>query len=183
MTSWGSEHVDEEYGPGWGTPEYIVEPLEDAMGGFDLDPAAGAEPRPYAEDRILPGPDDSPTEGGGLDEKWYGDVWLNPPFGRWENPAWAEKVQQELSNVDSMTCLVPSSTAANWFQDTYESFDLLAFPGFRIEYLSGDSFAPAGFDSVIAVYGDYPEEYPDALESIGRPDRDDDKVLVSEVRR
>jgi len=181
MTSFSSEYTEDEQRGKYGTPEYIVEPLADAVGGFDLDPAAGAEPTPYADERVVPGPGDTTTSGGGLDMDWHGDVWLNPPYGRAENPAWAEKVREQLGNVDSITCLIPSSTTAAWFQDTYSVFDYVALPGFRIEFVSGASFAPAGFDNMIAAYGDLPDDYPEALAGLSRPG-EEDSTMVLDVR-
>lgn len=64
---------DSEAGVEWGTPEYVVSPLSDALDGFDLDPASGAEPVPYADERYT-------VEDDGLAQDWFGDVWLNPPY-------------------------------------------------------------------------------------------------------
>lgn len=170
MTSFSSEHVDEDYDGGWGTPPHIVRPLAEAVGRFTLDPAArpreeqamGAGAEQYADEYVTKFDDPD-----GLEISWEGeDVFLNPPYGRSENPTWAEKVREEKDRVSSLTCLIASSTSADWFQDTYHDFTLTLVDR-RLEFVSEDSFAPAGFDSIIASYGDFPHEYWDALRRIG----------------
>jgi DNA N-6-adenine-methyltransferase (Dam). len=50
----------------WATPPAFVRPLADAVGGFDLDPAAGAENSPIAEHAFTEADD-------GLAKPWFGD--------------------------------------------------------------------------------------------------------------
>ena len=55
----------------WLTPPYILE----ALGVFDLDPCASVD-RPWDTARNhLTELDD------GLNQEWFGRVWLNPPYG------------------------------------------------------------------------------------------------------
>jgi hypothetical protein len=56
----------------WITPKWVFEPL----GEFDLDPCASpSQPWPIARESFaLP-------ERDGLNEPWFGRVWLNPPYG------------------------------------------------------------------------------------------------------
>jgi phage N-6-adenine-methyltransferase len=154
---------DHDAGPEWGTPEWVVEPLEDSVGGFDLDPAAGAEPRPYADERWtgLPGVD-------GLSRHWYGRVWLNPPYGRVHNPRWAEKVTTEIGAAypDSVTALVPASTSTDWWQDHYATADAITFIDTRLSFVgSGDE--SASFASCICSFGEFPDAYWSALDELG----------------
>jgi hypothetical protein len=57
----------------WLTPPDILE----ALGDFDLDPAAAPEPRPWPTAEIHWTEADRPLDG----RPWFGRVWLNPPFG------------------------------------------------------------------------------------------------------
>lgn len=144
----------------WGTPPRIVEPLADALDGFDLDAASGAEPRPYAETRF-------DVDDDGLAQPWRDDVWLNPPYGRKHNPLWAKKVSKEAArdDVDTITCLIPASTATNWFEDHYANADYLTLIHERLSFVGGDD--DATFASAIASFGDFPSEYVAALERFG----------------
>ena len=149
-------------GPEWGTPSYIWEPLSDAVGGFDLDPASGAESEPIAADRIA-------IEDNGLTAEWYGDVWTNPPYSRDHNPIWAEKIAYEAtrSEVNSITALVVASTSSKWFQDHYTKADYLTLIDHRIRFESDDSYAGASFDNVIVSFGSFGRRYISALEELG----------------
>lgn len=154
-------HYDShDAGPEWGTPEWIWRPLADALGGFDLDPASGAEPEPIATTRMTRAED-------GLRHPWFGHVWLNPPYGRGLNVAWGREAYTEArrDEVESLTALVPASTDTQWFK-YYADADLLTFVEGRIEFVgAGDS--GASFASVIATWGDVPIQYIRALHEVG----------------
>lgn len=157
-------HYDDfDAGPEWGTPEWVWQPLGEAIGGFDLDPASGAEPEPIAAERFTP-------EDNGLEQQWFGHVWLNPPYGRQHNPRWGQKVSEEASREDvrSITCLVPASMETNWFQDNYGDADLFCFLDTRLSFHgSGDS--NASFPNVLAVFGwdELNTQYMAALQELG----------------
>lgn len=56
----------------WLTPPELIA----ALGGFDLDPCAAPEPRPWpTAARHIALPED------GLTAEWQGRIWCNPPFG------------------------------------------------------------------------------------------------------
>jgi phage N-6-adenine-methyltransferase len=74
MGAQGALHV--ESGNEWGTPWWVVQEAAQALGvlAFDLDPAATAgnakAPRFFTR------------ADNGLEQDWFGHVWLNPPFSR-----------------------------------------------------------------------------------------------------
>ena len=155
-----SHYDDHDSGYGWGTPAWVVDPLSAAIGGFDLDPASGAEPKPYAEVRYTESDD-------GLSSDWFGDVWLNPPYGRNANPEWAERATNQFfeSDVDTITALIPAATDTGWFQDHYAKADYITFIRGRVEFEGGDG--RPSFASVIASFGDFSPEYTQALGELG----------------
>lgn len=154
-----THNKERDAGVEWGTPEWIIEPLEAAQSGFDLDPAAGAEPRPYAETRYT-------IEDDGLNTPWFGDVWLNPPYGRTENPEWAKRVVNQLDNCTSITALVPAATSTDWWQDYYaEHAHTFCFLDERVDFHGGDQSAT--FANVICVFGNMPGDYFEAFENMG----------------
>jgi hypothetical protein len=81
------------------TPLSLIETL----GPFDLDPC-GLHFHKTAN-AIISLPLD------GLSEKWFGRVWLNPPYS--DPSSWMEK----LANHGRGTALVLNSTDAKWFHD------------------------------------------------------------------
>jgi len=157
----GDFYDEHDAGEQWGTPEWIWKPLAGALDGFDLDPASGAETIPIADTRYT-------VEDDGLSQEWFGDVWLNPPYGRSFNRTWAEKAKSEShrESVDTLTALVPSSTGSNWFQETYADADYMTHVSGRVQF-HGAGDTSATFYNVIATWGDVPDEYIDALNEIG----------------
>jgi DNA N-6-adenine-methyltransferase (Dam) len=61
----------------WYTPSKYVEAAREVMGGIDLDPASCAEANMVVKASKFYTKHDN-----GLEQPWYGNVWLNPPFER-----------------------------------------------------------------------------------------------------
>lgn len=170
-------HFDEfDAGSEWLTPAEYWQPLADALGGFDLDAATQHEYRQIADHHYTPAED-------GLEQPWFGDVWINPPYGRDENPEWAKKIAGEADRpaVDTITALVPVSPGTMWWHDHYRGADYYCLVGDdqespRIEFdvpeiieerddLETDNNAT--FASMIVCYGEFPPAYGEALREIG----------------
>lgn len=162
------------------SPRWIVEPLADALDGFDLDPASGCEPVAYANHRITA--NDEPD---GLNARWgeyAGDVYLNPPYAKKLNPIWADKVSRvlERGEIDTLTVLLPGSTSTNWYQDGYAGASVKTEIHSRISFDSpdDDDTNGASFASIIHSFGTFPAEYHRALHSLGQdhPDAPDKEI-------
>jgi len=163
-------------GPEWATPTNIYEPVAEAVGGFDLDPAAGAESEPIAATRWT-------AEDNGLGREWFGDVFLNPPYGRVLNPVWARYAHAQVHLADrhdgdlrSLIALVPASTSTYWWQDHYRYADAHAMIPYKITFRRNgeQSTNNASFASILCVWwldGDVPERVLDALREAGKMDR------------
>tara|TARA_R110000751_G_scaffold294296_1_gene402200 strand:+ start:381 stop:905 length:525 start_codon:yes stop_codon:yes gene_type:complete len=96
------------------TPYAFVKMVEDDLlrDTFDLDVAAssGNTKAPNYYDKIS----------NGLDRRWYGNVWCNPPYGR-KITEWLKKclVEKELG-VENIFVLIPARTDVAWFHDLIE---------------------------------------------------------------
>jgi len=53
-----------------------------------------------------------------LEKEWYGQVWMNPPYGR-SMPKFLAKCNEQIKNkaVNSIFALVPARTDTKWFHD------------------------------------------------------------------
>jgi len=61
----------------WYTPAEIIETARRVLGGIDLDPASTEEANETVRARKI-----YTIEDNGLRWQWYGNVWLNPPYGK-----------------------------------------------------------------------------------------------------
>jgi len=152
---------DNEYA----TPPEIWRPLARAVGGFDVDPASGAESTPIATTRYTKDDD-------GLSQAWEGAVWLNPPWSSNGDGSakkrWLTKARQEANRdtVDVVLVLLPADTSAHYFHDHMLAADALCLvgPG-RIPFV-GERRNPS-FETAIAAFGRVSDELVDALGELG----------------
>lgn len=107
----------------WYTPPHVFE----ALGcRFDLDPA-----HPDADTHV---PATDVFFHDGLNESWFGYVWLNPPFGgRNALSPWLDKFFDHGNGI----ALTPDRTSAPWFQDAWRRADVVLFTR-KIKFLRPD---------------------------------------------
>ena len=73
----------------WLTPQWILERL----GEFDLDPCAPCNP-PWPTAKHYYTKLDN-----GLTKPWFGRVWLNPPFDRYQIAKWMQKMKEHGNGI------------------------------------------------------------------------------------
>lgn len=80
--------------------EYLTPPwILDSLGAFDLDPCAPiTRPWPTAATHWM-------EEDDGLSRPWFGRVWCNPPFNRYQRPRWMERMARHGNGI----LLVPAA--------------------------------------------------------------------------
>ena len=87
----------------WMTPTWVIEKARTIMGSIDLDPASCEEANQRVKAKNYFNPSNS-----GLDNKWYGNVFLNPPGGKtgsvsnsqiWWNKAMFEYQSGRINNL------------------------------------------------------------------------------------
>lgn len=52
----------------------------------------------------------------GLQQKWEGRCWMNPPYGR-EIGIWVQKAYVSSQNGATVVCLLPSRTDTKWWHE------------------------------------------------------------------
>lgn len=162
LTGRPGEETSDEYA----TPPEIWRPLSRAVGGFDLDPASGAESTPIADARFT-------KEDDGLSSAWFGTVWLNPPFGdksgtgEGNREKWLRKARKEASrgDVDLIVTLLPVDTSTDWFHRHVVDANTICYLSRRPQF-QGES-VHTGFACMLVVYGDPPGDLVDVLEGMG----------------
>lgn len=134
----------------WGTPVAFFEFLKDTFGFVpDLDAAASDEnhkaPQYFTE------------EDNSLEKKWFGNVWLNPPFGKVLLPQFLEKCNNEIAhgNCERIFCLIPARTDTKWFHEIVmrEAGRIYFIKGrFNFESPYSTKGANAPFPSMLVIY-------------------------------
>jgi phage N-6-adenine-methyltransferase len=128
----------------WATPPGFVRPLAEAVGGFDLDPASGAETSPVAAETY--------TEAeNGLGRPWFGTVWVNPPYS--DIAAWVRKVVRESHRdaVDAIVLLCKGDSSTDWWQTAAGEAKAVGAIDGRLSFGDGENSAP--FASHVFVFG------------------------------
>lgn len=147
----------------WLTPPHIIE----ALGPFDLDPCAPiTRPWDTAEHHYT-------IDDDGLSREWFGRVWLNPPFNRYQRPAWMRRMAEHGNGV----MLVPAAAETEAFHEfVFGIAGALLFMRGRphFHFVTGErAAANSGCTIALVAYG---QDNVDALMSsrLG--------VVVSEVK-
>jgi hypothetical protein len=99
------------------SPKEIVDAARRVMGVIDLDPASSA-----IANQIVRAKHYYTIEDDGLTQTWYGNVWMNHPFSRTNNPKWIDRlrVEYEIGDVSQACCICFAATSENWFQPLYD---------------------------------------------------------------
>lgn len=125
----------------WYTPPYIVEMAREVMGKIHLDPASHAIPQKWINADIF-----YSKEENGLNHKWHGNVWLNPPYGKIgrqsSQGAWAQYLlneyrEERVSHAILLTKTVPGYA---WWDHMFHGYwpGLVCISKGRIEFVASD---------------------------------------------
>ncbi|MFT8543657.1 MAG: DNA N-6-adenine-methyltransferase [Leuconostoc falkenbergense] len=131
----------------WETPALLFKNLNEKY-SFDLDAAASDEN--HKVDNYFTANNDA------LKQKWGGNVFVNPPYGR-NIRAWVEKAHQESVRDPNrkIVMLIPSRTDTSYWHDfIFPHADIEFIRGrFKFE-INGHAGNPAPFPSAIVVFGE-----------------------------
>lgn len=133
----------------WYTPRNIL----DAIGiDFDLDPASSDK-----ANTIIRAKNYYTIKDDGLKQNWYGNVWLNPPYGT-DVPIWLKKALEEnKKNNANVMALIFSRTDTLWFHNYAVKFDKICFLKGRISFIKAETMeqgTPSGAGSMIVSIGE-----------------------------
>lgn len=139
----------------WETPPDLIADLEEALGGFDLDPCAKHNTSiGEVNYRLEDGHD-------GLVLDWYGRVFVNPPFSY--KVDWMEKAVEEVEAgwVNTVVLITPDNTdmISGWHEYIAPHAEVICFCEGRVKYhLDGEEQGSPTFGTAISVFGEVPDE-------------------------
>jgi phage N-6-adenine-methyltransferase len=116
----------------WYTPEKYLNAARKAMGGIDTDPASSA----FANKNVK-AKNYYTAETNGLEQKWSGRVWMNPPYAQ---PLVSEFIEAavtkfQASEFEEACILVNNATETQWFQKLLSAAEGACFLRGRIKFL------------------------------------------------
>lgn len=143
----------------WNTPPKIITRTLLVLGEIDLDPCSNDKQHPNVPARHY-----FTVEDNGLEQGWFGNVYMNPPYGD-EIGAWVDKLIQEYENdnVDEAIALVPARTDTRWFRQL-KPFARCFIWG-RLKFSDADNSAP--FPSMVVYLGTDLKRFAEAFQDIG----------------
>jgi phage N-6-adenine-methyltransferase len=134
-------HVSHNAGDNeWYTPPDLIEAARRAMGSIDLDPASCAVAnRTVKASQFFSIADD------GLQHRWRGNVWMNPPYAQpWiDQFAYAVATKYDAKEIRRACVLVNNATETAWFQRVLDSASAICLLKGRVQFLDPDG-TPTG---------------------------------------
>jgi phage N-6-adenine-methyltransferase len=127
----------------WGTPKLLFNKLNEEF-HFDLDVCAVKE---NAKCEKFFSPEDD-----GLNQSWFGNCFINPPYGK-DIKFWIEKSYKEAlynENVNVVVGLLPARTDTQYFHNYIYNKAEIRFIKGRLKFNDGKGSAP--FPSMIVIW-------------------------------
>ncbi|HSG70117.1 MAG TPA: DNA N-6-adenine-methyltransferase, partial [Planctomycetaceae bacterium] len=141
----------------WYTPREYIESARRVLKTIDLDPASSevAQQTVQAEQYFDEAAD-------GLQQEWFGNVWLNPPYSRDLLPKFVSKLVEEKQsgNVKTAILLTHNYTDTVWFHTAEAVADRICFTLGRISFVDtlGDRCSPTQGQTFF-YFGDKPHSF------------------------
>jgi ParB family chromosome partitioning protein len=146
----GMPHVSFNSGENeWYTPPEIIEAAREAMGSIDLDPASCS----IANETVQATEYFAATTNG-LNQKWHGNVWLNPPYASDLISKFADKVTQSYQDgdIEQAIILVNNATETNWFYTLISAASAVVFTKGRIKFRMSNGSTGAPLQGQALIY-------------------------------
>ena len=117
----------------WYTPEKYIEAAREVMGGIDLDPASNEMANEIVKAPTFFTKDDDPD---GLNQSWFGNVWLNPPYGKGSGMFTTKLIEEYKSGRVKSAILLLNAYGfdSGWFQFLWEY--PICFTDHRVQFYS-----------------------------------------------
>ena len=125
-------HVSNNSGENeWYTPPQYIESARKVMGRIDLDPASSE-----CANKIVKAKKFFDEETNGLEQKWKGCIWMNPPYAQPLINKFIDKLETE--QYEQAIVLVNNATETKWGQKLIRLSAAICFHTGRIRFVSPD---------------------------------------------
>ena len=148
----------------WYTPPKYIEAAREVMGSIDLDPASSDKANETVKARNY-----FTKENSGLDKKWIGNVWLNPPYSQPLMGQFSEAIVERVGKFSQGCVLVNNATETKWGQRLLQKCNAVCFIRGRIKYLDKTG-TPANTPlqgQMILYFGEHVEKFAQKFQKFG----------------
>jgi phage N-6-adenine-methyltransferase len=149
----------------WYTPSNIIEAARSTMGNIDLDPASSKEANETVKATVF-----YTEETNGLDKPWSGNVWMNPPYAQPAMTDFAEKLIEELPNINQACVIVNNATETVWFTNLSAKAAAICLVVGRVKFVSPNKnkkSAPLQ-GQIILYFGNDVEKFAENFKIFGK---------------
>jgi phage N-6-adenine-methyltransferase len=160
-------HVSNNSGENeWYTPSEFVESARKTIGSIDTDPASSDIANKTVRAKTY-----YTKQENGLEQKWTGNVWMNPPYAQ---PLISQFVDTFISKFSRFEfeqgiVLVNNATETAWFQRLLECAGAVCFVKTRIRFLDPDGNLGAPLQGqAILYFGENVAKFSENFEQFGR---------------
>ena len=115
----------------WYTPAKYIEAAREVLGSIDLDPASND----FANETVKASTYYT-EERDGLEQEWFGNIWMNPPYSTALLSRFADKLIS--SNFSQAIVLVNNATETAWFEKMISKATAVVFHKGRIRFVKRD---------------------------------------------
>ena len=117
----------------WFTPQVYIDAVKAVMGDIDLDPASCDEANQIIQARRY-----FTKEEDGLKQRWFGRIFMNPPYRQRVVSRFIEKLIVEFTNrnIAEAIVLTNNATETKWFQDMLDYSNAVCFHRGRIRFVN-----------------------------------------------
>jgi phage N-6-adenine-methyltransferase len=131
----------------WYTPDYLIKSARNVMEKIDLDPASTEIANKCVDAEFF-----MTKEKGCLDKKWFGNVWLNPPFSAPLISQFAKAVVEKRSEYNQaiILCAIPSD--ADYLHSMFDICDCVCIFKGRVNFFNPEGEKGYGIPGVMALY-------------------------------
>lgn len=151
-----NSHDDE-----WYTPAHYIEAAREVMGTIDLDPASND----FANNTIK-AKTYYTEETNGLDQKWFGNIWMNPPYSTALLSKFADKLTS--GGYKQAIVLVNNATETEWFSKMISCASAIVFHHGRIRFEKRDGAHGVPLQGQAFIYcGDKPNRFLEVFQKYG----------------